>query len=86
MVQAYKTAAADAIASAEIVERTVDVDISIQFGYESMNKIMKTLKDLQLEITHTQFDLRCSVGVRLRKSALENLLNLLSKIEGVEVE
>ncbi len=45
MIVAYRQAAAEAIAAAEIEERTVDEDITIAFEYPYLNGIMAIVKE-----------------------------------------
>ena len=47
LIQAYKAAAAEAIAAAEIVERTVDERIRIHFEYVLMNAVMRVVKEVE---------------------------------------
>src|SRR5574344_2074526 len=45
LINAYKAAAADAIANAEIIDKTVNNFYRISFSYEAMNDVMKVIKD-----------------------------------------
>ncbi len=45
LIVAYKAAAAEAIAAANIVEKTVDDDIIVAFEYPFMNDIMRIVKE-----------------------------------------
>ena len=45
LINAYKTAAAEAISAAEIVEKTVNDIYELKFDYLVMNDVMKLLKD-----------------------------------------
>ena len=45
LIVAYKAAAAEAIAAADIVERTVDEEITVSFEYPFMNDIMRIVKE-----------------------------------------
>ena len=45
LIVAYRTAAAEAIAAAEIEERTVDEDITVVFEYPYLNGIMRIVKE-----------------------------------------
>lgn len=67
LINAYKTAAADALAQAEIVEKTVNEIYELKFDYEAMNDIMKIVKDDGLLLLDTQFDLKCSLTYKIRK-------------------
>ena len=65
---AYKTAAADALANSEIVEKIATESFEIRFDYLQMNDVMKVLKELQIAQKEQSFDERCLIvaPVRLR--------------------
>ena len=48
LIVAYKATAAEAIAAADIVERTVDEEITVSFEYPFMNDIMRIVKRTSL--------------------------------------
>lgn len=68
LIKAYKSAAQDAIAQAQIIEKTATENITFRFYYENMNSVMKILKDMNTEIIRQDFDNECimEISVRLR--------------------
>lgn len=86
LVVAYKTAAAEALHSAEIVEKTVDVDFSVRFEFPFMNDVMKLVKSLDVQLLHQDFDMDCGMTLRIRKRDAERLENALAKIETLRFE
>jgi len=68
LMQAYKLAAADALTNAETVTDVVTETYQIKFGYEDMNKVLKVVKDMNLDCCEQDFNLQCSVIVKVRKS------------------
>ena len=50
LTQAYKSAAAEAIAAANIEERLVEAVYKVKFGYEVMNDVMRVIKEYALFI------------------------------------
>ncbi|MDR2496259.1 MAG: YigZ family protein [Tannerellaceae bacterium] len=85
LIVAYRNAAADAIANAEIEERTVDETIEISFGYPLQNMVMRILKEENPAILSRSFEAHCGITVRIRKSLAERLRGRLLKLEGVTV-
>ena len=45
LIVAYKAAAAEAIAAATIIEKTVDEDVTVMFEYPFMNDVMRIVKE-----------------------------------------
>ena len=86
LIVAYRTAAAEAIAAAEIEERTVDEDIVVRFEYPFMNGIMKIVKDDNPTVVSQKFDMDCEMTLRIRKGEAEKLKSKLLKVETARIE
>jgi uncharacterized YigZ family protein len=85
LIKAYKEAAADAIANAVIVEKTVDDFIDIRFEYPLLNDVMRVLKQFE-EVHWTQdFGESCQMRLQIRRSLSPQLREMLSYIHGVTV-
>ena len=85
LIVAYRTAAAEAIAAAEIEERTVDEDITIAFEYPYLNGIMRIVKEENPVIVSQKFEMDCEMTLRIRKGEAERLKARLLKVESVYV-
>jgi uncharacterized YigZ family protein len=83
LINAYKTAAAEAIRNAEIVERTLHQYYEIDFPYVSMNDVMKILKEEDAGQSGQSFELECSIIINIGVSASEKLISRLSRVEGL---
>ena len=81
LIVAYRTAAAEAIAAAEIEERTVDEDITVAFEYPYLNGIMRIVKEDNPQIVSQKFEMDCEMTLRIRKGEAERLKNRLLKVE-----
>ncbi|MDD4515087.1 YigZ family protein [Massilibacteroides sp.] len=81
LIVAYRTAAAEAIAAAEIEERTVDEDITVCFEYPYLNSIMRIVKEDGPEIISQNFQMDCEMTLRIRKGSAERLKARLEKVE-----
>lgn len=83
LIQAYKTAAAMAIESNEIIKKWVMDTIHIRFPYPSMNEVMKLVKSESLEITHQELGLDCKLSLEMRKGQVSRVYEILQEIEGL---
>lgn len=81
LIVAYRTAAAQAIAEATVIEKTVDEDISVIFEYPFMNDVMRIVKEESPEILEQSYDMDCMMKLRIRKSAMPRLHDRLEKVE-----
>lgn len=81
LIQAYKAAAAEAIAAAEVIEKTVDDDVEVAFEYPFMNDVMRIVKEEEPQIVSQSYDMDCLMRLRIRRSMMPRLHERLSKVE-----
>ena len=81
LIVAYKAAAAEAIASATILEKTVDDEVTVLFEYPFMNDVMRIVKEEEPEIVHQSYDMDCRMTLRIRRSCMPRLRERLLKVE-----
>jgi uncharacterized YigZ family protein len=86
LIRAYKTATADAIANAQIIEKIASKTYRVHFGYMSMNGVMKVLKDMGLEQKNQKFDMECSIDTNVRLSQIDTFLERLSDVDGCRAD
>lgn len=82
LIAAYKEATAAVLDAAEIVERTVDRIIEVDFPYIAMNEIMRVVKEEHPEIRRQAFDNLCTMEFAIRASRAEQLVEKLKKAGG----
>lgn len=68
LIVAYRTAAAEAIANAEIVSQFVEEEVVFDFPYIMMNDVMKIIKDMSPRIISQTYDKTCEMKLSIRKS------------------
>ena len=81
LIVAYKTAAAQALEEALVIEKTVDEDVSFAFEYPFMNDVMRIVKEEEPEILEQSYDMDCLMKLRIRKSSMPKLRARLEKVE-----
>lgn len=86
LIVAYRTAAAEAIAAAEIEERTVDEEITVYFEYPYLNSIMRIVKEDGPEIMSQNFQMDCEMTLRIRKGEADRLKSRLEKVETATIK
>ncbi len=85
LINAYKTAAAEALQNAKIITRNVYDVYEITYDYAIMNNIMKTLKDKNADIISTQFEMTCKVVFKIRKSFSDEVYEYFKKLNSVMI-
>lgn len=83
LIVAYRIAAAEAIANAQVIEKTVDEEVAFMFEYPFMNDVMRIVKDEEPEIVNQGYDMDCSMTLRIRKDSMPRLRAKLEKVETI---
>jgi len=78
LIDAYKSAAADALSNAAIVTRYINDIYEISFDYPFMQMINKLLKDHTAEVISYNNGLKASLTFRIRKKLSEKICKLLT--------
>lgn len=81
LIKAYKTAAAECLSAAMIVEKKVRLSYKVMFPYEKMNAVMSLLKEIKAEQTKHIFETECSMEVLVESSQQNKFEDAISKIE-----
>ncbi len=81
LIQAYKAAAIEVIQAADIIEKTIDEDVTFFFEYPFMNQVMRIVKEEDPIIISQGYDNDCSMTLRIRKGCMSRLKSRLEKVE-----
>ena len=80
LINAYRTAALEAIAHSQIITKQVEELIVYNFPYVIMNDVMKVIKDMSPRIIAQTYDNTCQIQLSIRKSKAEELQQRLEKL------
>jgi len=86
LINAYKTAAADALSNARIVTKTSEGKYKLHFTYPHMNDVMQIIKQENLNIVDTRFEIECDLYFTVRKSEAGRIEKIFQNYYGVEIE
>ena len=67
LISAYKTTAKLILDEAKIIEKTIDVHFQLNFEYVDMNKVMRIIKEHNIEILNQKMELNCEFLISIRK-------------------
>ena len=67
LINAYRSAAKDAIEQAVIIEKKIEDIYELTFAYDDMNTVMKILKDEGISPLTTDFQMNCKLQFYVRK-------------------
>ena len=85
LISAYKTAAQMALENATIVEKTINKHFIISFGYAHMNKVMRIIKEKNLQIVSQKMEMDCEIEISIRKKNVQNLLDTFESLYEIKL-
>lgn len=80
LISAYKTSAQMCLEIAEIIEKTIDVHYIITFDYKNINKVMRVIKEKNLEMISQKMEMNCEIEVATRKKNAETIFDIFSSM------
>jgi uncharacterized YigZ family protein len=86
LISAYKTAAQLTLENCEIIERTINIHYQILFDYKNMNKVMRVIKEKQLEIISQKMELSCEINIKTRKKNAEQIFDIFNSIFDIQIK
>ena len=67
-----------ALEASNIVEKKLQHRFVLKFDYEQMDKVMRTLKQQQIEIVSQTMELNCTIIISVRKQEAEQTFDLFN--------
>lgn len=80
LIVAYREAAADAIAHADVITKQVEEVVTYDFPYVMMNDVMRIVKEMQPRIIEQTYDNNCQIKLSIRRSEADQLRSRLNKL------
>ncbi|WP_420602060.1 IMPACT family protein [Flagellimonas sp.] len=85
LIQAYKTTAQMALENSNIVERIIESQFQLYFGYPEMDKVMRIIKQKGISIVSQKMELNCELVISVRESEAEKILQLFKEMHGISI-
>lgn len=85
LIHAYRTGAQLALESAEIIEKTINNEFQLKFEYKDMSKVMRILKEHQIEILNQKLEMNCLLEISVRKGNSSYIFEIFNTFFGVEI-
>jgi len=86
LISAYKTAAQMAIENAEIIQKTINVHYIISFDYKNINKVMRVIKEKNLEIVTQKMETSCEIEIATRKKNAEMVFETFNSLFEINIK
>ena len=79
LIRSYKTAASQAILETTIITKTLKEQYEVSFKYPQMNDVMRLVKEYDLEVVNTDFQIDCKLIFAVPKSKEEMVIEAFKK-------
>lgn len=86
LIAAYREGAKLALEAAEIVEKTIDIHFRLTFDYKNMNKVMRVIKEKNLQIVSQVMNENCQIEISTRKKNAETILGIFEGLFEIQIE
>lgn len=86
LINAYKSATALALQIIPIIQKQVEVNYSIEFGYTRMNEVMMIIKQHNCTVLSNDMQLFCVIRAGIPKQRLEEVIYKLKDLQNVVVK
>ncbi|WP_405568065.1 IMPACT family protein [Polaribacter sp. Asnod6-C07] len=86
LISAYKTSAQITLEASEIVEKTIDVFYKLNFGYDLMNKVMRIIKEKNINLVAQKMELSCEYTISIRKKEAQTIFDIFDNLYKVEIK
>lgn len=83
LISAYRTGAQMALEASDIIEKTIDVHYTLKFGYQDMNKVMRVIKEKNLDIISQRMEMDCEMVIGTRKKNAPSVEEAFGNLYGV---
>ena len=86
LIRSYKTAAAEAILEATIITKTIKEQYEVSFKYPQMNDVMRLIKEYDLEVVNTDFQIDCKLIFAVPKSKANDVVDTFKKNHELRID
>ncbi len=86
LIQAYKTAAQEAIEASQVVKKTIKQDLYLNFDYPLMHTVMRIIKEEQLIVKKQEMGLDCNFTLLIRQKDFQRLKKRFDAVYGITVK
>ena len=85
LIEAYRTAAAEALSAADIVEKLVEDTLEVYFEYPLMGEAMRIVKEEGAKVLVQDLTMDCRLKLSLRKSLMPKMRDRFEKVLGIKI-
>jgi uncharacterized YigZ family protein len=86
LINAYRTSAQITLDASRIIKKTINIPFQLNFNYEVMSKVMRIIKEKNIEIVDQKLELDCQIKIQVRKKDAEVVFNIFDVLYKVAIK
>jgi len=86
LINAYKTTAQMALEASDIVTNIISKNILVAFDYANINKVMRIIKEKNLNIVNQKMEMDCEIIISVRLKEVDAVLEIFESLFGIKTE
>lgn len=86
LINAYKTAAALALQTTPIIQKSIEINYHLEFDYTRMNDVMMIIKKYSCTILNQKTELFCAMDIGIPRSNIELITLKIKEIPGIALK
>jgi uncharacterized YigZ family protein len=85
LISAYRTSAQMALEASDIIEKTINVHYTLKFCYQNMNKVMRVIKEKNLDIVSQKMEMDCEIVISTRKKNAPQVVEAFHNLYEIKI-
>lgn len=85
LISAYRESAKMALETSFLIEKTIDIQYKINFDYKNINKVMRVIKEKDLNVISQRMEESCELIISTRQKNADMVFSIFSSIFEVTI-
>ena len=86
LIAAYKKSAQLSLEVCEIVKKTININFELTFSYDSLNSVMRVIKEKNIQIIKQQQELFCVCTISVRKREAKKIVTIFDSLYKITIK
>ncbi|PWU03377.1 MAG: YigZ family protein [Bacteroidetes bacterium] len=86
LIHAYKSATALVLQTIPVIQKPIEISVSLEFGYNLLNEVMTLVKQYNCSVIEKDLQLFCKMKLGVSKSRFEDFLFRVGEVNGLEMK
>ncbi len=86
LIVAYREAAKMALEQANVIEKTININYIVKFDYKNMNRVMRVIKEKNIDVVNQKLELDCEIEITVRKKNAETIFDIFNTMYEIAIK